>query len=353
MQKVIFNFYNIAVAISCSEAEILNKVRKDFCYFLSSETTSKPYLEITAHFQSIDKSFLQTLPKTKSSNCDIYDQGLIRWNDYFGKALVRFDFQNESATIYSENLDALHETIYLITLSRVGKALDLQGLHRLHAMSAVINNVTVTCSMHMGNGKTSFLLESLKNPATTWLSDDSPLISQDGVAHCFPLRIGVTTSWLEKYQQSSSHIDFAQMYEITRMKYGKKHLLPTTAFTNSIIKSSPLPQLILIGKRTSGPCQVSSISALRALPILFLNLAIGLGLPMMREYFFEPGIKRNLNVVSIFFSRMRTVFSLMRQSHFAYIQLSPDPSSNLKVLCTFLENKVPQAASKLLKNPQP
>ena len=207
--------------------------------------------------------------------------------------------------------------------------------------------------MHMGNGKTSFLLESLKDSKTAWLSDDSPLISKDGVPHCFPLRIGVTASWLEKHQHSSAHIDFTQMYEITRMKYGKKHLLPITAFKNTILKSSTSPQLILLGKRTQGPCRIVSISAMRALPILFLNLAVGLGLPMMREYFFEPGLKRNLNIPRIFFSRLGVVLKLMRQSHFAYIQLSPDPSNNLKVLCSFLENKVPQPASKLLRNPQP
>jgi hypothetical protein len=63
---------------------------------------------------------------------------------------------------------------------------------------------------------------------------------------------------------------------------------------------------------------------------------------MMREYFFEPGMKSPLNVIRIFFSRAFTVLKLMRYSRFASAQLSPDPSNNLKVLCNFLETNFPQ-----------
>ncbi|MFM6929765.1 MAG: hypothetical protein ACKOX6_14950 [Bdellovibrio sp.] len=272
----------------------------------------------------------------------MYDDFPVRWNDYFGKALVRFDFSKESATIYSQNINALHEIIYLVTLSRVGKALDLRGFHRIHAMSAIIKNVSVICSMHMGNGKTSFLLESLKDANTVWLSDDSPLIARSGQAFSFPLRIGVTSSWLEQHRASSPHLDFSQMYEIERMKYGKKYLLPIGAISNPISAKSVAPQLILLGAKNASACQVKSISAWRAFPILFLNLGIGLGLPMMREYFFEPGLKSPVNIIKIFCSRMLTVLRLMRNARFAYAQLSPDPSHNLKVFCSFLETNFPQ-----------
>ena len=342
MQKITFNFYDVWVSISSETTEVLERVQKDFSYFLTKGVAPAGHLQITTKFESIDTSFLKNLKKRKSSNCDMYDDGKIRWNDYFGKALVQFDFLKESAVIFSQDIDALHETIYLVTLSRVGKALDLRGLHRIHAMSAVIKNVSVTCSMHMGNGKTSLLLESLKDPKTVWLSDDSPLISTNGQAFSFPLRIGVTPSWLEQHQSSSKHLDFSQIYEISRMKYGRKHLIPIGAISNPIASRSVFPQLILLGAKTNNTCQVMPISAWRALPILFLNLNIGLGLPMMREYFFEPGMKSPLNVIRIFFSRAFTVLKLMRYSRFASAQLSPDPSNNLKVLCNFLETNFPQ-----------
>lgn len=341
MQKVTFNFYAIWVSIFSETPEVLERVQKDFAYFLTKESGAPKHLQITANFESIDTSFLRSLNRRKSSNCDMYDDGQIRWNDYFGKALVQFDFLKESAVVYAQDLDALHEIIYLVTLSRVGKGLDLQGLHRIHAMSAIIKNVSVTCSMHMGNGKTSLLLESLKDPKTVWLSDDSPLISKNGEAFSFPLRIGVTPSWLEQHQASAKHLDFSQMYEISRMKYGRKHLIPVGGISNPIASKAVFPQLILLGVKTNNACQVKPIAAWRAFPILFLNLNIGLGLPMMREYFFEPGLKSPLKVIKIFFSRALTVLKLMRQSRFAYAQLSPDPSNNLKVLCNFLETNFP------------
>lgn len=341
MQKITFNFYNVWVSISSATPEVIERVQKDFAFFLTKDPGPKGHLHITTKFESLDTNFLKKFKKRKSSNCDMYDDPPVRWNDYFGKALVQFDFLKESAIVYSQEIDALHEITYLVTLSRVGKALDMQGLHRIHAMSAIINNVCVTCSMHMGNGKTSLLLESLKDPKTLWLSDDSPLISRNGEALSFPLRIGITSSWLAQHRDTSRHLDFSQLYDISRMKYGRKHLIPISAISNPIASKAVPPELILLGNKTDSTCQITPISAWRAFPILFLNLNIGLGLPMMREYFFEPGLKSPLNVVKIFFSRLMTVLYLMRHSRFAHARLSPNPSNNLKVLYNFLETNFP------------
>ena len=86
-----------------------------------------------------------------------YDQGNIRFNDYYGKALTIYNYEHELGEIYSNDLHKLHEICYLSILSRVGKKLDMRGYHKVHAFGIVKNGKALMGVMPGKGGKNDSL----------------------------------------------------------------------------------------------------------------------------------------------------------------------------------------------------
>jgi hypothetical protein len=336
MWEIVINIHQQAVLVRSPSFDVIERVKKDFEYFIDKKTPSI-YLTIEANRTLPDLSCLKNRRGRQTANCRVYEFDGFRWNVYRDDVAVQFWFQENRGVIFSEDLDALHELVYLLILSRVGKKLDQQGLHRLHAMAVEVKNRTLICSMHMGHGKTTLMLDLLSSIDTmTWLSDDSPIVDHKGQVLPFPLRVGVTEDWLANKSPQLSNVDFKDLYSIKRIKYGLKYLLPPSAVQNPIGKGGLNSNIFIFGKRQSDRCQLQKISGLFAIPTLFLNLAVGLGLPMMREYYFEPGLKDKFRIVAICLRRFVACVNLMRHSKFYYLSLSNNRRENSKVLESFL-----------------
>jgi hypothetical protein len=350
-QTVHLEFEGFTVALHARSEDLRKRIKADFSFFLSTASTT-PDLEITAELapQPVELTpahlEAQGIHGRRSRNCVMYDLGQSRINDYSGEAVVEFDFANSKAQIYSENLHRLHEITYLLILSRSGKAMDLAGLHRLHAMAVKIGELCVTCAMPMGMGKSTLLLELLRDVSIGVISDDSPLVTGTGKIRRFPVRFGIKPGQLDQWV-SHPNLRLEEAYELDRMRYGKKLLLPLSAVRNPVCSTDSSRVILITGTRSALPgCEIREVSGFRSLPILFTDLVIGVGLPMMREYFIEPGWRDFAIVTGIFFRRLGAALRLALRARHLRIRLGPKPEMNARTLKTFLEDPTLASAQK-------
>jgi len=332
--------YGIPFQIECSDSTLLKKLRLDFSSFLDSQTknTIPPALIHVEITPSIPGVIPELTANRLSNNSVTFETSTHQYNDYYGDVLVIEEKKTGTTRIYGTSLDRIHEVLYLYLLSKSGKRLELQGLHKIHAMGIASKNTAILVMMPMKGGKSTLLWNILeRNPDYQLLSDDSPLISRSGKALAFPLRLGFET--LSEKMKEKIPEEF--LYEIKRKHYGTKHLISAAYFQNRIAKNEFKKLILITGKRTLKPePEIYRISK----PALFLELlkhfVIGMGLPMILEHFFQAGLRDLGRRIFILSSRVLSAFSLLCRGEPYEILLSPSIKRNAALLDEFLQGKV-------------
>ncbi len=230
-KKVTFSFYGISLIVE-APAETARQLQLDFSYFMVPSLPEAPLLSIiriVAHGNSPVGGFIPPLTASMSlADGVVYDRDNIRYVDYNGKAVVRYDYHAESGELYSGDPSLLHELLYLLIHSRVGELLDRRGFHRVHALGIAVAGRGILCLLPQGGGKTTLFLELMKNPATMILSDDTPLIDRGGMLFPFPVRVGVAE------EKVPSHIPSAAVTIFHRRNHGSKALIDISFFSEKI-----------------------------------------------------------------------------------------------------------------------
>ncbi len=330
-----FDFYGIKVRVDSLEEELRTKIKKDFSYFLSSE--SEAALKISVFQETPPYQKIPSLPGSLYKPDSIsYDDRNIRYVDYQGEALTIYDYQKEEGKIYSENKDLLHELVYLLLLSRVGERLDRKGIHRIHALGISFQGKAVLCLLPQGAGKTILGLELLKYPGIELLSDDTPLFTVSGKILPFPLRIGI---------KKGNRVDIPEqyLYNFNRRQYGSKVLIDIAYFKDKI--STPaIPFLILVGEcEFSNNPRIEKIAKFNVFFPLFRDAVFGLGLPQMLEYFLRTGIKDITDKFRIILSRISASIKILSKSQSYRFVIGRDKQKNAQVLLEFLHKQSAQA----------
>jgi hypothetical protein len=328
----IFNFY---VQISSTEKTVIQALEKDFAYFKKEMIDES---ELNLHINIIkDRPPLEKIPNIKPTfnrkKTLTFDYNQIRYNNYENKLLSILDFKSSKAELYSIDNNLLHEISYLLILSRSGKWLDIQNLHKIHACGFQYNEMNTIVAMPMGEGKSTLFCELIKHREVKILSDDTPLISGLGEILPFPLRVGLC----DEGERLKEHIDKSVIYSMIRREYGKKYLLPIDAFDNEIA-SKAKNQVLLIGKRVGKDYfKIKKKSYLSIMLSLFYHMIIGIGLPLIFEYFWEKGVKDFKIKTIIFFKRLRSAHNLARSSNCYSFIFGNDPHKNAEKLLKFLK----------------
>ncbi len=293
--------------------------------FFSTPLSSAKY-NILLELSEIPAGIMPRLFSKKiSQNSITYDDGSVRWNDYFGKALTYLDYQTGHAIIYSPSIDFIHELAYLMILSLSGKAMDQQGLHKIHACGISYADKNIIVSLPSKGGKTTLFLELCKQPDVKLISDDTPVIDSQGSIHPFPLRVGVEVipDWIAKK-------DFPVF---KREKFSDKFLIPLQDLNRSIYSPSNNPNLFIIGLRSSGDYpQIYRATSLQAFKALFEHMIIGIGLPMVVEYFVKNDLKDWIVLFKIFCKRTFAAIAFWRKSRVYFFIMSSDPKANAEYL---------------------
>lgn len=329
MNTTIYNFYGFLINVRSNSTELLNLLDIDFRFFKKNEI-KKMKMNIVAEIRSDLTNLIpkELIANAQSINSMTFDVGQIRYNDYYGEAVTIFDYKSETCQIFAKDINRLHEITYLLMLSRQGKWCDRHGLHKIHAMAISKNNKNLVMMLPMKGGKTTMFTRFLSNNEVGLISDDSPVIDIYGNLKSFPIRFGLENR--EMYKEIFDSIDDSKKSILRRKQFGPKVLIDLTAYGERIGKMGD-KTILLQGKRhNSRKTIIKKIGFFEMYKYLITNLVIGIGLPMIIEYFLESSFKDKLINLKILMSRSIAALNLALKSDKYIIYLGSEIDQNAK-----------------------
>jgi len=330
---IFLNIYNYKIFIESSHPQIDHRLNLEFDYFLSPiednfQLKIKYNLQDTLASDLIPKNLKPTFQR---SNSITYDSNGIRWNNYYGKVISKFIAMESYCEFYGTDLDKLYEVIYLFILSRSGKFLDLNGLHKIHAFAFSKGNKAIVCMQPMRGGKSTLLTEILKEKDVSVISDDTPLFNLSGEILPFPLRMSL--------ENLPRHLNLNQSdyFVLKREFFKSKYSIAIKSFNRPICPKAN-NYILIEAKRSTyeNPILIRN-SFLKKWQSLMVHLVIGFGLPIIFEYFWEAGITDFFRKSKIFLSRLylATKLSLSKESYTLY--LSEDSTKNAALILDLMK----------------
>lgn len=329
-RDIFFNFQGFRVKVSSSFEDVLIKLEKDFYLFRTQEGSGFDlYLEIRKEkiSEEIEISWDRVTSKVR-----YYQNGAQRFCYYDDKVRSEINFDTEEAKVIGIDENLVHEISYLLILTRVGKKLDLKRFHRIHAFGLTVNNTLLLGLLPSGAGKTTFLSQFIADDLGGIVSDDSPLIDSQGDVHPFLIRIGfeengkVPRKWSDK-----------PFYFLERRHFGLKKLLSFEDISFRPGGNYERVFLLRVSKKRGERVRVKEEFGLLHLKHLFKEGVIGIGLPMLYEYFWETGWKDFLIKTSIFFGRLGAFLRLWLKAKKYKVVLTNNPEQNGILLVKELE----------------
>lgn len=325
-----YHFYGVTLRLETAWKELAELIEKDFQAFAIAPQTSS----ITIKVLKQKPTFTHLKWKWNFNRLKTCDQDFVRYNLYEEQALSRYDFSLESGEITTENLSLAHEVAYLMALSRTGKKMELAGFHKIHAMSFVNCDKAVVLSMESGEGKSTLLLEILKRPGLQFLSDDCPVVTKRGTVASFPTRLGLSSKNLEEEELYPKNL----RYSLKRREYGLKELLCAEAFPYARPGLEFKRIVLIFGRRgRENQPKLEAINNTRAYYLLLRPFLIGVGLPLIFEYFWESGVRDFFRKTKIAISRLITAARLIQQSETYELELSCDLQKDAQLIKSLSE----------------
>jgi hypothetical protein len=327
LSQLRLHFFGFNCVIESHWVEILWRLERDFSAFKKDASPSK--IDLYLLISEKDSSSIAlpaNEPHTSRSFVKTYFKDPILVNDYKSEVRSQLNLSSESAHVASLSLHGAHEVCYLLILSRIGKMMELASYHKIHAMGVVKNGKALCLSMDSGGGK-STILQSLisSDSAMHVLSDDCPVVNQEGQMMAFPVRLGLS--------QAGKWSNHAEAYELVRMRHGVKRLLDIKHVPYSKPCSIADEIILVFAKRK--PSQVpaiKSISKVSAFVLLIKPFFIGVGLPLILEYFWEPGFADFRRKVKIALSRLRSGIKLCQKAECYSLEINDDLEATKKLL---------------------
>ena len=333
---LLLNIFGLYVSLTTKSNELFERVKKDFSFFQEFGKGEARPMILGAHLEKPDYSLLEGAKRWRiSKNSITYDKKNLRYNDYHGKLLSAYDYAREEGNLWSEHIEKLHEVTYLLILSLTGKKLDVLGYHKIHAMGLVYRGVCLVGMMESGVGKSTLLGELLNDSAVHLLSDDTPLIDREGRVHPFPLRLG-----FHRLPKGLRVRDYkSNVYHIEREHHGRKVLVCLNGIANPVAKNGYRKLLVFEGRRIKGEGII--ISQRGFLPFFYAllkHMVVGLGCPLILEYFWRRGPRDFFVKTSIALLRLRCALKLVWNHDFYSVCLGENPRKNAVEIKKWLDS---------------
>lgn len=324
-----FNFFGFEVLINSDNKKLIELLQIDFRYFLTEKTVKKKMKIITNIKDDLSDLVPQELVANKQSiNSMTFDKGYLRYNDYYGEAVTIFNYKTEECEIYARDINRLHEITYLVILSRQGKWCDRNGFHKIHAMAISNNLKNMILMLPMKGGKTTLFTRFLEDESVGLISDDSPVVDIYGKLHSFPIRFGLEVR--DMYTDIVNSIPDTHKSVLKRKLFGPKTLIDMTAYGQRVGRVEK-KNIIIQGKRhNSKKTIIKKVGFFAMFSFLITNLVVGIGLPMIIEYFLESTLKDKVTNLKILISRSVSAFNLALRSEKYIAYLGTDIDNNAK-----------------------
>ncbi len=334
-----FRLHSISVELRGKGSESL---LRDFDFFTdrpNSSSSSKDGKNYLVSLEMIPRAPRSgDLPERAADrvfpDCVLFAEGEHKlFYEYAGAVLQVSRTPNSSfGQLISENSVLAQEIGYLFLQSEIGRFLDEQGLHRVHALGlALPNGSSALVLLPSGGGKSTLALEAMQSGGCQLLSDDSPLVDRFGNVHPYPLRLSfrpdakLPEEWRKK----------ATVFE--RRKHGEKLLVPTSALPSHALPRPDekfRPGFLIVAKR-HGNRKVPSLEKMprwRSSGPLLRDLVVGLGIPQVAELLLTKGARSLPGLAPTAVSRLAAASAFLARSQSLRFDLSRDPDANARFL---------------------
>ncbi|EQC45688.1 hypothetical protein M900_1847 [Bacteriovorax sp. Seq25_V] len=263
----------------------------------------------------------------KSERYNIFESKNHRLISYANGDEILVDFSTDKFEVYSVDHVFLHEMIYLIILSRLGKILDLIGVHKIHGMSCVYEDNLYSFIGASNVGKSTLLLNLLSNYNIKVFSDDLLFLNSNLVCYIFPLRVGIPKDY------DITSMAFDGLSQVLRRRFGLKELADPSNYLPEK-QTMALKELFLL-KKGHG-CSVRKSTFLEKFSYLMKYLCIGFDTPIIFEIFWQTGISDFFRKLKIFLLRMKLMIYIFSKVDFKTIEYENE--EQLKETATRLMN---------------
>ncbi|MCX5791030.1 MAG: hypothetical protein NTY45_02260 [Elusimicrobia bacterium] len=323
----LFDLAGCVLRFGCADEELADRLAEDFGAFPAAPG-AVPEISITAVLAAPGRARPAALLGTaKWSILSAPPGRRLVW--YPEGALCEYDYRARRGRVTSADAGLLWELSYLLLLSRAGEALDLRGLHRLHAGALGFGGRALLLCGAQRAGKTTLGLELLKDKDFSLLSDDTPLIAEDGTVHGFPARIGLGGD--------SPHLKrFALLRAFTRRHYPPKQLLDIRG--SGLELSPPLPPSYIFKLYRGSRPALRRPAAGEGAWELTRSLVAGWGVPQMAEYFLRLSPGDLCSKARILAARVKAARALGTKAQFWIFETGPDHAANAAALKAFLRS---------------
>jgi hypothetical protein len=334
-----FRLHSIEVEL---HGKCAQRLTRDFDFF-TDRPDGKAAADYSVTLETLegDPGLVGLPPKAADQvfpDCVLYREGGRLFYEY-GEALLIVDRQanHSHGQLVSQNATLAEEIGYLYLQSEIGRFLDRQGLHRVHALGLGLSNgKAALVLLPSGGGKSTLALELLKTGRCLLLSDDSPLVDRLGRVLPYPMRLSFRpgTKLPEDWGRS------AQVFE--RRKHGPKLLVPTSALPSHLLPRPAdrfQPGLVVIGERHGARAEprITPMPRLNGAMPLLRDLVVGVGVPQVAELLLTRGWKSLPGLAPAASSRMIAASALLARSRLLRLELSRDHGSNAHALLAALE----------------
>lgn len=329
-----FSLHSIAVKIS---GEGVEGLARDFEFYKkSSGPIAKERFTVSLDCLARPPS-LSDLPDLPServfSDCVLFREGGLYYYEYPGAVLrVKREGRSSVATLISDDKALCRELAYLYLQTEVGRFLDAQGLHRVHALGVGLpSGKGALILLPSGGGKSTMAMELVRRGGCILLSDDSPLVDRRGNVHPFPMRL----SFRPEAEVPSSWRERAEVFE--RRRHGAKTLVPVSVLPPASIPSPNAvfePGFLVVGQRhgrRSTPT-LERFPSYRGALLLGRDLVVGLGLAQVLEHVLSDGWGSLSRMAPIAASRFRAAASFSARASSYRLNMSRDPRADASLL---------------------
>jgi hypothetical protein len=329
-----FSFYGFGIEVKCQDIQTLQNIQRDYSFFLSDKVATNVLFEIFNEAPDYSKfSPARAYLYTAQSIC--YGHKGLSLIDYFGKGLAIIDHHRNIYRVFCPEPHLRHEIVFLFILALAGQNFDLRHMHRVHGLGLEVNNEAVLIILPSGGGKTTLLLDIIKDESIKLISEDSPLLDPAGQALPFPIRIGVL------YEDKPEDIPEEYLHLIKRMGAKPKYAIDLDVFKDKITQR-PLPvRHILCGTRWLGDeSYIKPVSKYNALKELIENSVIGVGLYQGAEFLLQRGIWGFFKKSPVLFSRFKNASKVVFGSKTYSFVIGLDRKKNVETFLNFCREQL-------------
>lgn len=321
--------YGKRILIESFDSNVKTDLDHDFSYFLTQpfDPKSTDYFHVTIVPAQRRPRFWIPILKTKRSVLFLASAGTRRVC-FFNSAWLEYSVKGKTCTIYSDQPTAAYEALYFVILSYLGEQLGLSGMHRIHGMGFSYKGQGVILLAPSGGGKSTLAMELLKREDFKIVSDDTPVLNEQGDMLAFPQRIALS---------EKPEIEPKYLRQFKRFNHSEKFVIGADYFNKKIQGSSEVQWLMILdssGKKSVG---VEEVSRLNFIWPVIKWLVLGLETPQIWELLLRSGRSHLKEQTKILIGRLRTAALLVSKSRVAVLERGPNPKATTEHLSSFLD----------------